>query len=68
MPFASNPRALATLFFGCPVGSSPLACRLDSYLHALYVLAIILAIVLVVVIAVAISLYRRKRSDRSNVV
>ena len=63
--FPSATFALASVR-DCSLAHSPLACRLDAILHALYVIAIVLAVVLVAVIVVAVRLYRRKNSDRSR--
>ncbi len=64
---SSHPGTLAMAVHDCSTAASPLECRLDAILHALYLVAGVLAVVLIVAIVVAVRVSRRKKSDRSSV-
>lgn len=59
-------RSLAAAVRDCSVDGSPMVCRLDSILHALYIVAIVLAGILIAVIVMAVRFARRKEKDRSD--
>ena len=58
--------ASAAVLRDCKTAASPLNCRLDTFLHALYLVAMLLGIVLVAVVWLAVRLYRKSKSTQRN--
>lgn len=50
----------------CAANSSDLVCRLDRYLNALDIIAMVLGAILVIVVAIALILYRKNKISRSR--
>ena len=62
---AASPAHAAALG-GCSPSEPALACKLQSILQALYLTAAILVLVLIGAILFAVQIYRKYRSDRSD--
>ena len=61
---ALAPSAHAAILRACGTNQSDLACKLQSVLNALYVVAAILSAFLIAAVLFAVRVYRRYRSGR----